>query len=127
MRSAEIRRGESRRFTVSALAVLFALLASGCRDDHFNATCRAEDGRIEVAWNALANVQRFSVRRAIRGSTAEVVGEVEGTGYADVEVQNGTLYAYVVRPLLADGSIGGAIATCSAMPAAGSSGRKADR
>lgn len=119
MRCAAISRRQSRLGALLALAAPLALLALSCRDDHFDATCLAKDGKIDVAWNALPDAQRFSVRRTTTGSPAEFVGEVEGTVYADVEVQNGTLYDYVVRPLHADGSIGSEVAKCSAMPAAG--------
>ena len=79
-------------------------------------TCRAKDGKVDVAWNAVPNATTYRVFRTQAGVPRQQIGEINGTVLADFALVNGTSYAYDVVALDARGHASVASAACNAIP-----------
>lgn len=78
------------------LTCALALPATSCLPVSFEATCRAKDGKIDLAWAASAGASHYRVFRSQNGGPETEVGDVAGLAFADAGLVNGTAYRYVV-------------------------------
>ncbi len=68
-----------------------------------NFAATAHPDRVELAWDAVTDAERYHVLRKVQGDTDYTrVGSVNGTSYTDRRVQVNTTYVYVVRAINSD-------------------------
>ena len=96
-----------------AIAAVLALGATGCSDG-FDATCRAKNGRVDVAWNAVEGFDSYRVYRIVDGQMVPAE-DTSATTFVDSPTDDRVGHDYVILPLAADGTESrDAMAACNA-------------
>ena len=62
-------------------------------------------GKIILSWSAVTNAEKYHIWRMIDNGTFVLVGETEGTEYYDIRYTPGTIWFYIVCPIV-DGTMG---------------------
>ncbi|UJF32764.1 alpha-amylase family glycosyl hydrolase [Paenibacillus hexagrammi] len=66
-----------------------------------NLHAQGNNGNVSVSWDTVTGADSYHVyRAAIEGGDLQLVGDVTGTSWTDVNVQNGTKYYYTVTARL---------------------------
>lgn len=69
-------------------------------------TCRAKNGRTDLAWSAVPGAASYRVLRGVPPSGKREIADVAGTAFADFGLVNGTTYRYAVVALDEQGLAG---------------------
>ena len=66
-----------------------------------NLTATADNSKVDISWDAVAEAESYTVKRAITagGPYTTVAENVYGTSYTDTDITFGTTYYYVVQSI----------------------------
>lgn len=79
-------------------------------------SCRAKSGKVDLAWQPVADAVSYRVLRALAGSGFSQLGEIASPPYVDLTVVDGNPYAYSVVSVAANGATSALSTSCSATP-----------